>query len=275
MSNVSILEKKWIDLVFENKNQEYGAYQLRQENPKTTATAFIYAVVFLFCVSAIGMLFSSFGTKAIVEPDIFLSPPITLTDIVYPPKTDPIVIPKLNPITKIKDDISKKDLTNVIVVKKEDKPDEIKNNNDPKTNPNPVENGVVGGIIDDNPSTGKGQDVLKTIPVVIPNNTIESFANLDVMPEFPGGISKFYEYVGNNFEKPELESGTILTVYVSFVIEKDGKMTDIKVIRNPGFGMEVEAIRVLKSLKTNWKAGIKDGQKVRTLYTLPIKVKSE
>lgn len=275
MSNVSIFEKKWIDLVFENKNQDYGAYQLRQENPKTTATAFMYAIVFLFCVSGIGMLFSSFGTKAIIEPAVFLSPPITITNVIYPPKTDPIVIPKLNPITKIKDAISKKDLIHVQVVKATDFPDEIKNNNDPKTNPNPLENGVVGGIVSDNLSNGKGKDEIKTVPAVISNNTIENSVNLDVMPEFPGGISKFYEYVGNNFEKPELESGTILTVYVAFVIEKDGKMTDIKVIRNPGFGMEVEAIRVLKSLKINWKAGIKDGQKVRTLYTLPIKVKSE
>jgi periplasmic protein TonB len=275
MSNVSIFEKKWIDLVFENKNQAYGAYQLRQENPKTTVTAFIYAVVFLVSISGIGIFLSSFGSKPIVEPDIFLSPPIKLTDYVYPPKTDPIVIPKTNPVTKIKDDITKKDLTNVVVVKKEDKPDEIRNNDDPKTSPNPIENGVVGGVTSDNPSTGKGPEVINTIPAVIPNNKIENTASIDVMPEYPGGISKFYEYVGNNFDKPELESGTVLVVYVSFVIEKDGKMTDIKALRNPGHGLDVEAIRVLKSLKTNWKPGIKDGQKVRTLYTLPIKVKSE
>jgi protein TonB len=57
-----------------------------------------------------------------------------------------------------------------------------------------------------------------------------------------------------------------------FVIEKDGSMTDIKVLRNPGYGMDKEAIRVLKSLKTKWKPGIKDGQKMRTQYTLPITV---
>jgi periplasmic protein TonB len=273
MSNVSIFEKKWIDLVFENKNQAYGAYQLRQENPKTTVTAFIYAVVFLISVSGIGMFLSSFGTKPIID-DEYISPPIILTDFVYPPKTEPIVIPKTNPVTKIKDDITKKDLTNVVVVKKEDKPDEIRNNDDPKTSPNPIENGVVGGVSSENPSTGKGPEVVNTVPV-IPNNKIETTVSLDEMPEYPGGISEFYKYVGNNFDKPELESGTVLVVYVSFVIEKDGKMTDIKALRNPGHGMDKEAIRVLKSLKTNWKPGIKDGQKVRTLYTLPIKVKSE
>ena len=49
-------------------------------------------------------------------------------------------------------------------------------------------------------------------------------------------------------------------------------MTDIKVLRNPGYGLDKEAVRVLKSLKTKWKPGIKDGQNVRTQYTLPIKI---
>ncbi len=273
MSNVSIFEKKWIDLVFENKNQDYGAYQLRQENPKTTATAFIYAVVFLISVSGIGMILSSFRSKPEIDPE-FISPPIILTDYVYPPEIEPLVLPAIQPKTTIKDDITKRDLTNVVVVKKEDKPDEIRNNDDPRTNLNPSESGVFGGVPSDNPSTLKGPVIVNTVPVV-PNNKIETPVSLDEMPEFPGGISKFYEYVGNNFEKPELETGTILTVYLSFVIEKDGKMTDIKVIRTAGLSMDKEAIRVLKSLKTNWKPGIKDGQKVRTLYTLPIKVKSE
>ena len=59
---------------------------------------------------------------------------------------------------------------------------------------------------------------------------------------------------------------------VSFVIEKDGSMSDIKVLRNPGYGLDKEAVRVLKSLKTKWKPGVKDGQFVRTQYTLPIKI---
>ena len=276
MSNVSIFEKKWIDLVFENKNQAYGAYQLRQENPKTTVTAFFYAVAFLCTISGLLIFLSSFGRR---EPLIENTPsiPITLTDFVYPPKVEPIVTPTSPPKSDIKDDITKKDLTDdVVVVKADDKPDEIKNNDDPKSNPNPSLNGVVGGIPSDNSGTGKNPEVIpSSVPATIPSSSPETPATLDVMPEFPGGISKFYEYVGNNFEKPELESGTVITVYVSFVIEKDGKMTDIRALRNPGFGMGAEAIRVLKSLKTNWKPGIKNGQKVRTLYTLPIKVKSE
>ena len=92
------------------------------------------------------------------------------------------------------------------------------------------------------------------------------------MPEFPGGIKKFYTYVGNNFEKPELDSENAIRVSVSFVIEKDGSMTDIKVLKDPGYGLGAEAIRVLKSLKTKWSPGMFEGKAVRTSYNLPITI---
>ena len=68
-----------------------------------------------------------------------------------------------------------------------------------------------------------------------------------------------------------LKKGTVKTV----VIERDGAMSDIKVLSKTNDDLNAEAIRVLKSLKTKWTAGIKDGQAVRTKYTLPITVVSE
>jgi len=95
------------------------------------------------------------------------------------------------------------------------------------------------------------------------------------MPEFPGGMAKFYSYVGNNFQRPELDVERTLKVYVSFVIERDGSITDIKVLNDPGYGLGKEAIRVLKSIKTKWTPGILNGKTVRTAYNLPITIKTE
>jgi protein TonB len=95
---------------------------------------------------------------------------------------------------------------------------------------------------------------------------------LDKLPEFPGGISKFYTYVGNNFEKQEIEGSGSIQVFVSFVIERDGSMTDIQIKRDPSYGLGKEAIRVLKSLKTKWSPGMINGKAVRTGYNLPITV---
>ena len=66
-----------------------------------------------------------------------------------------------------------------------------------------------------------------------------------------------------------------MKVYVSFVIEKDGSMTDIQVKRDPGYGMGKEAIRVLKSLKTKWSPGMIGSKAVRTAYNLPITVQMD
>src|SRR5690606_7017182 len=97
-------------------------------------------------------------------------------------------------------------------------------------------------------------------------------AILDRQPRYPGGIDFFYRYVGDNFKNPDLDDVKTVRVIVMFVIEKDGTMTDIKVARDPGYGLGKEAIRVLKSLKTKWEPGIKHGKPVRTAYTLPITV---
>src|SRR5690606_17311083 len=100
-------------------------------------------------------------------------------------------------------------------------------------------------------------------------------AVLDRQPMFPGGIAKFYDYVGKKFTTPdvELDGSPSMRILVAFVVETDGSLTDIKAKNNPGYGLEKEAIRVLKSLKTKWEPGIYKGKKVRTLYTLPIVVK--
>ena len=271
MSNVSIFEKKWIDLVFENRNKEYGAYQLRQENPKTTLMALLSA---LFCIAAISglvLILSSFSDKPIpvapvLPPDVI----ITVTDANFPkpdePKKDLAPLKKEEP----KDIVEKKELADPKIVKANENPDELSTNKEIKENPT-VTTGTESGTGTSTIPTGTGTE--KT-PVDNPNGT-NTVLELDKLPEFPGGLNKFREYVGNNFEKPEIDNVAIVKVLMSFVIEKDGSMTDIKVLRNPGYGLDKEAIRVLKSLKTKWSPRIKDGKKVRTLYTLPISIKME
>ena len=75
---------------------------------------------------------------------------------------------------------------------------------------------------------------------------------LDKLPLFPGGMERFYKYVSNNINRPEIDedSGEIsMNVIMAFVIEKDGSMTDIRALRSNDKNLEREAMRVLKSLK--------------------------
>lgn len=268
MSNVNIYEKNWLDLVFEGKNKAYGAYQLRQQESRTTFTALLFGLLFVASVSGLGLLLSSFGEKPHITPT---EDYIIEVSNYNPPMNEPEKAMPAAAEAKA-DDTKEKVLDNPTVVS--EAPDDIMTNEEARKTPNPSENpeGEGTGTAVNTGGTELGEG--KTTGIITtpkPEGTVTT-AMLDKLPQYPGGIEKFYRYVGNNFKNPELDVDQV-TVIMSFVIEKDGKMTDIKVLRSPGYGLDREAIRVLKSLKTKWEPGIKDGQAVRTLYTLPITVK--
>ena len=268
MSNVSIFEKKWLDLVFEGRNQKYGAYQLRRDSSKTTLFAFIFGIVFLG-----GGLFllSSFSEKP--KEEIIINCPLTpisSKDFIRPhdepkPKTEQ---PKTN-TSAVKPPV---DNRNYKVAPIEQAVVPITANTE-----NPIPNGTTNpnaggtGTPSANTNTGTGTIAIPKAPDTGTHKTSE----LDRQPNFPGGLKGFYEYVGNHFDKQEVVEGETIRVLVSFVIEKNGVMTDIDVVQKTNPDVDKEAIRVLKSLKTKWEPGYKNGEAVRTRYTLPIVVSAE
>lgn len=277
MSNVSIFETRWIELVFEGKNKEYGAYQLRQENPKTTVKALLLATTLFCLLFTIPMILNLFGEKQIADSKPIPGDILIIRDVVFPPKNEPEKADALPPAKKEepKKEINKEILVDPTVVDKEKTKTDIATNEEAETNPSqgstegtgtaPSSGGSIGGgTDDDNNSGGDGEGETPKGPYVE--------ATLDVRPAFPGGIDNFYKYVSKNFKTPEMDTEKAVKVYVSFVIEKDGSMTDIRVPRNPGYGLDKEAIRVLKSLKTKWSPGMIKGKPVRTAYSLPINI---
>ncbi|GGF09021.1 energy transducer TonB [Flavobacterium limi] len=280
MSKLSLYETKWTDLVFENKNKEYGAYQLRQENTKTTITALFTALLIIASIGSISMLIGKFTTSSIVTENLppldEIIRPIDLEKIVIP-ETEQAIAPPAQQQQAATQVTQASQLVNPVVVPTQDALPEIAPNKDniPVVDNTSAGTGTVANTL---PSTGNGSgDGTGTGSGADSGtgSTIINSAILDKMPEFPGGMSKFYTYVGNNFNKPELDAEKTLRVYVSFVIEKDGSMTDITIKSDPGYGLGKEAIRVLKSLKTKWTPGILDGKAVRTAYNLPITIKTE
>lgn len=101
------------------------------------------------------------------------------------------------------------------------------------------------------------------------NENIYNTSGIEVLPEYPGGIGKFYQFMGDNYKTPTAVDFLGGKVYVSFIIEKDGSVADIKVLRDVGFGTGKEAIRVLE-LCPKWSPGRQNGKNVRCSYSLPI-----
>lgn len=104
-------------------------------------------------------------------------------------------------------------------------------------------------------------------------NAIEEdvFVVVEEDPEFPGGMEALYRYLASNIKYPENAKKERIQgkVYVSFVIEKDGSVSNIKVLRDIGGGCGEEAVRVVKQMP-KWKPGRQRGKRVRTQYNLPI-----
>jgi protein TonB len=267
MSNVSIFNREWIDLVFEGKNKEYGAYELRKNSSKTTSLAFFCSLGTIASIVAIASVFSSHTPN----PDP-INP--TVLDSLLIVSVDPRIFEKekQEQISKPKGAEIENKNKKPVVVEHTQATDPVFINNELPKNPEPSNpDGGNGTGTEIGPSTGGGTEV-NNVPK-IPTNEIVSSVALDEMPEFPGGIKKFYTKVADSFERLDIENVESVSVIVSFVVERDGSMTDIKVLRNSGYGIDKAAINVLQNMKTKWKAGVKNGQKVRTQYTLPITVK--
>ena len=115
----------------------------------------------------------------------------------------------------------------------------------------------------------EANDTPKENPIAI-EDQIYNTSGVDIKPEFEGGMEKFYKFIGQNFKVPD-EEDLRGKIFVSFVVEKDGSLGDIKVIRDIGYGTGNEAMRVLK-ICPKWKPGELNGKKVRVLYSMPINI---
>lgn len=277
MTNQNIYSDRWLDLVFENRNKEYGAYQLRKENPTTTLKALgIGCLLITFAVS-IPMLLNKFGEKPIApidDPIVILAQP---SKLIFPPEQKPDA-QAATPLThkseenKVKD-VNKQNLIDPEITNAENAKTDLNTNEDAALNSDQPKEGSVLGSENGGIEGGTGTSLTSNS-----NENVEGEKNvhvtavLDRQPTFPGGMDKFYTYVAQNFKTPENQISHAIKVYVSFIIETDGTMTNITVPRNPGYGLDKEAIRVLKNLKTKWTPGIMNGKPVRTFYNLPILV---
>lgn len=273
MSKVSVFDQGWIDLVFEGRNKAYGAYQLRKDDGKTTIKAFFSGLGFIGMLVMIPFVMNSFKPVPdnvknpegilVVEPGVI---PVEPTKPIKPPKPEPAAPAQKNPnktVKFIQPVATSAPVDEPIATTKQVQETEISNvTNEGEDGRHEI---IIGPSSPTGTPNGTGTAVTPSEPG---SGVVEAF--VDEMPQFPGGVDNFLKTVGNKFRVPQVDRELQLRVYVSFVVEPDGSMTNIKVGRDPGYNMAAEAERVLKSIKTKWKPGRKKGKTVRTAYSLPI-----
>lgn len=122
---------------------------------------------------------------------------------------------------------------------------------------------------------GEETITVEPIPVDVEEHDPDAaFVITEEMPSFPGGQEAMMKYIGKNFKYPKeaVDSGIQGTVFVTFVVERDGSITGVKTLRGIGSGCDEEALRVVQSMP-KWIAGKQRGKEVRVQYNLPIRFK--
>ncbi len=285
MSSLNLFGKEWLNIVFENRNKFYGAYKLRQESTKTTFTALAIGVGLLSSVFGSSYLYASKNEGKVIEyilPDDGLAP-----DIVEPVKTDPIVetaIPKaVEPAVEkstVKDVMENKKLVEMTAAKNTDEKltaqsdfnDKInsgQDNTQAHTDGTFNKEGKISGDKNKETDSKIGSGTNTEGGTNSTGNEIVRLVQRKAVPV--EGLEKFYESFVKKFSKDVGGNASEMVVKLKFVVEKDGSFTDIQIIDDK-FGLGNEAVRVLKTMP-KWKAAQHNGKSVRSIFTLPIRIK--
>jgi len=264
-SKVDLFKEEWLDVIFDQKNKSYGAYELRRQSNSNTAKSLLYAgtafILLFLTPKVISLIKGQMPDETVINPvEVVVAPPPAVNPETRPPAAVEPPPPAKNQI-KFPPPIVRAD----ILVRDEVPPqiDELKDANPGQK--------TIAGVPDG--------DIVIVAPVgegpkqaaIVEDTKVYDIITIEKAPEFPGGMAKFYAYLSKSIRYPAMaaEQNVQGKVFVSFVVEKNGDLTDIHVERKLGAGTDEEAIRVLKA-SPQWLPGVQNGIKVRVKYNIPI-----
>jgi protein TonB len=255
----NVMVQRWEDLVFENRNKAYGAYVLRTVYTKNVIRGVILTLVIVALLFYSPDIIAFFKGKEVVEK---VAPrKLVYTDLSAPPPIDKpkppppqIELPKLQKVIKF---VPPK-------VVKEEVVEEIPTIQEIKQN-------EVAAVEVEGPTEVVFEEPVKEV-VVEDENKI--FTVVEQNPEFVGGYEAMMNFIRKNMRYPASarRMGVDGTVYVSFVVSKDGSISEVKTIRGISADCDKEAMRVV-GMMPPWKAGKQNGKPVFVRFVLPIKFK--
>ena len=272
MSKVDLIDNNWVDLVFEGRNKEYGAYVLRKDtgkrNLKSMLIVFAVIIAMMAAVAAKVAIENAFPKKVAMETDVEISKLAQKKEAKVEKKA-PVKVEEQKVVEKVKSSVK---FTPPVIKKDEDvKPEEeLKSQEDlNKTN-------TAIGSFDVKGNDEAGGEVLKAKEVIAqpePPKEVETkvFDVVEVMPSFPGGQGALFEWLSKNIKYPVVaeENGVQGRVIVTFVVERNGSITDVQVVKSVDPSLDKEAVRVVKAMP-HWIPGKQNGSAVRVKFTVPV-----
>ncbi|MBO5053679.1 MAG: energy transducer TonB [Muribaculaceae bacterium] len=277
--DVDLSSQEWRDLIFEGKNKEFGAYTLRSESPKRHSIAII-VILALLAIPVIYIILSMFlrvFDKA-QEADVNAAnqqKAVTLSEEEMEEEEVediPFEEPEVEEEPQIEEEVTATQaVTEILIVEEVDKDKEVKVVDMTDTRQVGAED--VKGVEDATKEAVK-TEVLPEAPKPVEVKKDEgpvSMAVVEQKPSFPGGDAAMYSWLSQNIVYPAAasEEGISGKVTVQFIVEKDGRVSHVHVVRGKHPALDAEALRVVKKMP-KWTPGRNNGQPVRVTYNLPV-----
>lgn len=276
MAQIDLTRNGWCDLIFEGRNKEYGAYKLRTQTGKRNFKAIItIAILAALCII---LFYIKAGYDAYQAAHAKNENVTEISALNQPKKKEAKVERKVQVEEKkevVKEVKSSIKFTAPVIKKDAD----VKPEEEMKTQDQIMQTNTAIGALDVKGNSDQGEILkvtqrVETEPVKAePKPEVENmvFDVVEQMPSFPGGPSALMQYLSSNIKYPVVaqENGVQGRVVVSFVVERDGSITDVQVARSVDPSLDREAQRVVRNMP-RWIPGKQNGQAVRVKYNVPV-----
>lgn len=278
--DVDLSSKEWLDIVFDGKNKEYGAYEMRATSTARHNKSVIIVIIGLAVI--LGLLILSVSgvfTRAeddgpdaatsqedVVMYDAEQEEEIQEEEIIDIPEPEQEVMEKEEVANQIQNTI-------IDIVEDEKVINEVKTQDELRQDDRMIGGQDISDGVDD-----FTKEVIKEEVIVVEEKPKEDIvyttANVQQQPEFPGGDAAMYKWLGDHIQYPAqaAEEGVSGRVVVQFVVSKTGDIENIQVVRGRHPALDKEALRVVKAMP-KWNPGRNNGQPVKVTYNLPVTFK--
>lgn len=273
MAKIDLLDQKWIDLVFEGKNEAYGAYQIRRDTKQRNMMAMIALIIGLAAIVGIFLLVNVaqnvFSASSEHETTVELEAVQEEVEeeqeeeeIIYEPEELELLVEE--------EQVMSSEKFTAYEMDDEVKPEEVTKTQDEMAQSNIAVGAFnVEGQEEAEHVLKVNEKIVDEVPEVVEDTHV--FEVVEQMPQFPGGDAALMQYLSSHIHYPAVaeENGIQGRVVCTFVVEKNGSITDVRVVRSVDAALDREAQRVIRSMPA-WIPGKQNGAPVRVKYTVPV-----
>lgn len=276
MEAKKVLNASLLDIIFDGRNKEYGAYELRKTYNKRlieALTGVIIATLLVLVVTFLPKQSNEVNNQALVVKDVQLEEITAEKKIESPPPPPPpkqpdppkVEMAKFTPPKIVKDD----------EVKAEVKPPEMEKLEDTKIGTMNQEGVKDEGIVSPVAASDGGKGIVEAPKAKPAEDYEKTFLKVEIESEYPGGAAAWKRYLNKNFHYPEdgLSNEIQGIVIVQFIVDKEGNVSDVQAVSGPEEGgLREEAIRVIRKSGT-WIPAVQNGRKVKSYKKQPVMFK--